>query len=206
MSWMMDTPVYYWLLIRVIPYIRFSVYYTSFQGWKYNRGYRLLKPGDILVMKDRKKLTGLLIPGEFCHAALCVSKDGLWEVSEMTHHDYTKSCFFDLCKEADRLVILRCKDFDQAYIDNVLIPTCHSLVDAKYDVEFDLGVVALYCSELVYQSDKDRRLQVNLEDIEGLGRPYISPTGLYQAKNCEVIWDSDEEIVPGPHFVDGNGK
>jgi len=55
-----------------------------------------------------------------------------------------------------------------------------------------MGVKALYCSELVYQSDFERRLDVNLEDLAGLGRKYISPDGLYKAKNVRVVWDSDE--------------
>lgn len=194
----MGTQVYFWLLIRVIPYIRFSLYYTSIRGWKYQRGYKLLQPGDFMLTVDEKKLTHLLIPGMFSHGCLCIDKGSEWEVSEMTHENYTKSCFFDLCKEADRVVIMRCKDFDQKYIDEVLIPTCKSFVDAKYNVEFDLGIPALYCSELVYQSDKERRLKVNLEDLAGLGRPYISPDGLYKAKNCVVVWDSDQEVpLPG---------
>jgi hypothetical protein len=31
----------------------------------------------------------------------------------------------------------------------------------------------------------------NLEDFVGLGRDYISPVGLYHAKNLKVVIDSD---------------
>lgn len=194
--WLMETEFYAWLLKKVIPYIRFTTYYTSLRGWKYKRGYKLLQKGDILLTKDLKKLTTLLIGGEFTHAALCVgvSPDCEWEISEMTHTDYTKSCFFDLCKEADRVVILRCADWDKDYIDKVIVPTCDSFVDAKYDDDFELGVKALYCSELVYQSDTEKRLKVDLSDLAGIGRPYVSPTDIWQAKNITVIWDSDKEF------------
>jgi len=188
----MQTKTYGHLLIHVIPYIRFTTYYTSLRGWKYQRGYKLLQPGDIVLSKDRKKLTTLLIGGEMTHAAQCVGKGVEWELSEMTHTNYTKSAFFDICKESDRVVILRCRDYDSLYVQEV-IARCRELKDATYDIEFDLGVEALYCSELVYQSDLENRLQVNLEDIAGLGRPYISPTGLLKAKNCDLIWDSDLE-------------
>jgi len=110
----------------------------------------------------------------------------------MTHENYTRSHFFDLCMEADRVVILRCKDFDSDYIQKV-IQKCLSFQNAVYDVHFTLGVKSLYCSELVFQSDFERRLKVDLSDLAGIGLPYISPTGLYQAENVEIVWDSDQE-------------
>lgn len=190
----MQSNLYKYLLIKVIPFIRFSLYYTKLKGFQYIDGYKYLSPGDILLTVDYKKLTHYLIPGEFSHAALCVGIgneiDPKFEIAEMTHENYTKSFFFDLCKEADRVVILRCNDWDNDY-KKLVIQKCLSFENAVYDLEFDLGVKALYCSELVYQSDIEHRLQVDLTDLEGLGRPYISPTGLYQAKNIKVIWDSN---------------
>ncbi len=191
--WMMRTKIYLWALKNVIPYIRFTTYYTSLRGWKYRRGYRILRPGHIILTLDKKKLTTLLIPGEFSHAALCVDKEADWEISEMTHTDYTKSTFFDLCKEADRVVIMECKDWDVHYTRQV-VANCKKMVFAKYDIAFSMGVEALYCSELIYQADEERRLQVNLEDLAGIGQEYISPNGLYKAKNGKVLWDSDKEI------------
>lgn len=190
--WLTRTKAYNYLLIHIVPYIRFSMYYTSLRGWKYVRGYQNLKPGHIILSRDSKKLTTILIGGDFTHASFCVAKGEEWEISEMTHTNYTLSAFFDICKEADRVVILECPDWDEAYTAAV-IEKCRSLKNATYDVAFDLGVEALYCSELVYQSDFERRLQVNLEDLAGIGCPYISPTGLYRAKNVRIIWDSENE-------------
>jgi len=194
LRWVTETKVYWWLLIHVIPYIRFSMYYTSFRGWKYHAGYLLLQPGDIILTKDSKKLTTLLIGGTWTHAAQCVGKHGTsqypgFEIAEMTHHHFTRSHFFDLCKESDRVAIIRCWSYDPCYVGAV-IEKCLSFKDAEYDVDFDLGVTQLYCSELVYQADFDRRLEVDLGDIAGLGTKYISPTGLWEAKNVDVIWDS----------------
>lgn len=196
--WVTQTKTYNWFLMKVIPYVRFSTYYTNIRGRKYLAGYHLLKPGDIIVAKDDNKLTTKMIGGDFTHAAFCIDKlnqlevfdPKLYEVAEMTHTNYTESFFFDICKEADRVVILRCKDFDAAYIKSV-IEMCKSFSDRPYDGGFELGVKALYCSELVYQSDHEHRLQVSLEDVAGIGQPYISPTGLYKAKNVEVIYDSN---------------
>ena len=178
--------------MRLIPSIRFTTNYTSLRGWKYQRGYKLLKPGDILLTIDHHKLTTILVPGLFSHAAMCVAKGDEWEVSEMTNTDYTYSCFFDICKESDRVVIMRCKDFDEEYTKKV-VNKCKSFKGTKYDVEFNLGIKALYCSELIYHSDFEHRLHVSLEDIASIGREYISPTGLFKAKNVDVVWDSDTE-------------
>ena len=186
----MSTRLYKYLLKHVIPYIRFTTYYTSLRGKKYHILYNILQAGDVLLTIDRKKLTTILIPGDFSHAAMCISKDGVWETSEMTHDDYTKSTFFDVCKESDRVVIMRPK-LSQQEID-AAIEKCKSFEGAAYDSSFDLGIKTLYCSELIYQSYENNSLQANLEDFAGLGRPYISPTGLYHAKNLTIVADSDK--------------
>jgi len=189
LNWLLSGKTYAWLLKYVIPYIRFTMYYSLFPGTKYHEAYALLEPGDIIVTDDHRKLTSLLIPGVWAHAALCVGKDKVFEVAEMTHKDFTKSTFFDVCKESERVAIYRCKDFDPAYIEQ-MIEVCKSFEGAKYDNVFDLNVEALYCSELVWQADFESRLQVKLDDLVGLGRQYISPTGLTKAANVVCIYDS----------------
>ena len=154
------TKAFSYVVLHIIPYIRFTTYYTSLRGWKYHRGHKVLQPGDIVLTLDRKKLTTLLIGGEMTHAALCVDKDAEWEISEMTHDNYVRSNFFDICKESDRVMILRCTDWDETYTQQV-VEKCKTFVDAVYDVSFDFGVKQLYCSELVYQSDFERRLDVS---------------------------------------------
>lgn len=185
----MQSKIYTWFLMHVIPYIRFTMYYTKFSGVNFYKAYEILQPGDILVSKDSKKLTTLLIGGDWTHAALCVSKNKVFEVAEMTHKNYTKSTFFDFCKENDRIAIYRIRDVDAGYIER-MITKCKSLERATYDGEFKLGIDALYCSELVYVSDVENRIGASLADLAGLGRPYISPTGLTKAKNVTCIYDS----------------
>ena len=109
----------------------------------------------------------------------------------MTHNDYTKSTFFDICKESDRVVIMRLINSTHMEVVDA-IERCKSFQDAKYDVKFDLGIESLYCSELIYQSFRDNVLGASIDDLVGLGRPYISPTGLYKARNLIVVADSDD--------------
>lgn len=187
--WIIHTKFYFYLLKHVIPFVRFSTYYTKLNGYQYHQLYNQLEVGDIIVTIDKKKLTSLLIPGEFSHAAMCVSKDGAWEVSEMTHTDYTKSCFFDICKESDRVVILSVKNATDEEKQNAVYK-CKSLVDAKYDTLFTLGIEALYCSELCLVSWGNDKLLADLSDFAGIGQPYISPTDLYEAEGLYIKADS----------------
>lgn len=191
MRWLLDSALMRYLILNVLPFIRLSLYYTSMRGRQYSRGYKALKTGDIILTLDKKKLTTYLIPGEFSHAGFCVEKGHPdWEISEMTHSHYTKSHFFDMCKESDRVIILRPTNWDEEYLRNV-ISVCRTLDGAKYDHAFKLGTQTLYCSELIYYCDYEHRLALDLSDLVGLGRPYISPTGILHSKNVTLIWDSD---------------
>lgn len=187
----MQSRLYEWLITRVIPFVRLSLYYPASSGPKFYQAYKKLRPGDFILTNDSHKLTSLLIPGEWSHAGLCVSLNGVFEVAEMTHNHYEKSTFFKLFHEADRVAILRCPAIsnDPEYL-NAVIEKCKSFEGAKYDIHFDLGVKALYCSELVYQSDFEHRIQLDLSDIVGIKRKYISPDGLFKSKNCVVIYDT----------------
>ena len=193
-SFIMKSRFFEFLLIRILPFVRFNPYYTEIRGWKYKRGYSLLCPGDIILSKDRWKLLSAFIPGGFAHAALCIAKgDGEeFEVAEMTHTGYTKSAFFDICKEADRVVILRCHDWDEDYIRRV-VETCRSFDGKRYDVTFSSDLDSLYCTQLVVESDIEKRLKISFVRLPVAGRPVHTPACLYSAENISVIWDSDRE-------------
>lgn len=195
-EWLMTTVAYRFFLMKIVPFIRFTTYYTSLRGWKYRRGESLLRSGHILLSVDRKKLTSLLIPGTFTHASICIEKDDQNEIAEMTHKNFTYSTFFDICKEADRVVILRAREWDGQYI-NKIVSAVKSLEKSNYDVAFNLSIEALYCSELIYQADKlvGPRLNLDLTDLAGLGRPYLSPDGLFASKSFDIVWDSDREVL-----------
>lgn len=189
--WVMSTKIYFFFLKKVVPFIRFSMYYTKLKGWQYHKLYSVLEPGDIIVTVDKKKLTSILIPGEFSHAAMCVSKDGVWEVSEMTHKDYTKSCFFDVCKESDRVVILGVKN--SSLDEKIQAATvCKSFENSKYDSLFSLGIEALYCSELCLVSWGNEKLKADSSDFANIGRPYVGPTDLYEAEGVYVKADTKD--------------
>jgi hypothetical protein len=219
--WFIETSLYRKIILGIMPFIRFSTYYTKFRGHLYHQGYFYLKPGMMIGTIDYAKATGMIIPkvtgGILSHVGFCVGKrdpkvpdqeyariqpmpgqgDGL-EIVEMTHLNFTFSDFFDMCKESDRVIIFDCDDWDELYKKRV-IEAALSMKLAKYDAAFSLGIKSLYCSELIYQSDKiagngNGRLKCDIGDLMGLGRPYISPDGLLCSDNITVVWDSKNEL------------
>lgn len=230
----MRTKLYNWLMKDVIPYIRFTPYYSLPSNKKFlkwgalaNKGYRKLRTGDIILTVDKKKLTTLFIAGATAkdrkvdfvpsHAAICTSKDKSFEIAEMTHSDFTKSTWHDVCYESTRVMILRCKKWDQKYIDGMmsLIPEFESI---GYDRMFKMGLESLACSELIYAFDSvwnyatkkrisgsqavsqinemeklpDPRINVDLSPVIGK-REYISPLAFLLSEDTEIIWDSNDE-------------
>ncbi len=219
--WMTETRLWHWIVMHVLPYIRFSMYYTRFSGDRFVEAYKILTPGQFILTLDESKGTAFLVPGFMTHATYVVGNcqydpKAKYEVAEMTHHNFTKSHLFTVCKESSRILICDCLDWDNDHKQRMLAAV-PSMEGAQYDVTFTLGVSTLYCSELVFQLDRIARfwmfdgkaqgeflaknparpgaLDVNLDDVKGLGTKYISPDGLLFGKNVRVVWDSDGELT-----------
>lgn len=172
--------------------------------------YEVLEPGDILFSIDYKKLTSKFIGGEWSHVGICVDKGpGKVEVIEMTHEDFHQTDFFHFCKESERVGIGRIDDprWTPKYRDDFIRGVWREK-DSKYNHTFRAkekydprkhgptnknGVKIHkfnYCSQLPMVADKSDIIDANWEDLAGLGVPYISPTGLYRAKNMKHVADS----------------
>ena len=184
----------------------------KFQQWGAleRKGYEHLEPGYLIFTIDDKKFTSKVIGsatkeigGEKpyfmpSHVALCVAKgrDLSWEISEMTHLNYTKSTWEDVCRQSTRVVIARCTDWDDEYVDNTIIPMATSpcFQNKLYDNKFQMSLNKLACSELPYHADLERRAKIDLSPVIG-NQPYITPVGWVLGENIEIIWDSDMESI-----------
>lgn len=191
--WLSNTNFYAFMVLKVIPHIRFTTGLTPTRGNQYHDAYNLIRRGDFIVTKDKNKMTSLLISGDWSHAVYFMGKlqDGeAYECAEMTHHNFTKSDFFDVVKESSEFAIYRCVDDDPEYCIKKTQFVKNHFTMAKYDTGFELGVRSLYCSELVYLADFEKRMKASLQDLVSLGRPYISPTGLSKAERVTCIYHS----------------
>lgn len=197
---LMHSKPYYLFIRYVFPKLRFTTSYGGIPGHRYAEAYSLLKKGHCVLTVDKEKASAI-VPGIFSHAAPCVDvlrdwEPGKYEIGEMTAPGYTKSFFYDVCREATRIVIIDCLDYND--VDRYAVAEqVKKYENAKYDVEFTLGVGLLYCSELFYQAEIKTvgKFKFDLTDLLGLDRPYISPDGLLFAKNAVVIYDSEYELT-----------
>lgn len=210
--WFMDTRLWFNLLKYTIPFIRMTPYYPRLKPLVFQLLYKALRPGDFIFQIDVKKLTAMAIGGEWSHVAYCVDKGaGKVEVVEMTHENFHQTDFFQVCKEGTRIAIGRIDDpkwteeYNKRFIYNLweeqdsvynfnfrakerIDPrSTQPLRDKNGDKIFKFN----YCSQLGTTADTENIIQCNWEDLAGLGVPYISPTGLYKAKNMKIIADSD---------------
>ena len=170
------------------------------------QGYIFLQPGDIIFTIDEKKVVAkiigkatkelggvvpLFVPS---HACMCVGKGREldFEIAEMTAKGFTRSTWEDVVRESTRVVIARCTNFDEKYIEEIVIPKVLSFKDKLYDEKFQMGEDTLACSEMVYFGDVEKRLQADIRPLIGTN-PYITPVGLLIAPNIKIIWDSYAE-------------
>lgn len=184
--WLMTTRIYLWIARDILSWIRISCNHTRLTGKNYREGYKLLRPGLIILSSDYSRISSYLTPGVLDHAALCVSVGGDYEIGEMTHLGYTESLFFDICHTSDRVVLLECLNWDKEYIKQV-IEKCKSLAGTPYDFQFQLGNKGLYCSELPAFCDSENRLGFSLDDDS-----VILPSDYYNNTNVRIVWDSDK--------------
>lgn len=200
----MNGLAYNWLLRRIVPRIRFSLYYPHFTGRQFWNGYYVLTYGDILLSRDSRKLSSYLIPGSMPHAAVLVEnwwkRDRAWfpreqkgEIVEAVAEGVRLTTWFEFCHESDRVMILRCIDWGEEYALGTIIPKALELVGTPYDNQFHFDSKAMYCSELPYHCDIEHRAKVNTKDLFGLGYKYVSAQDWLDAENVKVVWDSDWE-------------
>jgi hypothetical protein len=192
----MDCRLYNWAMRWVVPRIRFTWHHAKLPDWKIRRGLTRLEAGDITLTYSRWQLTSMCIPGDLTHAALCVHGPFGSKFAEMVSTGWRSNDFIGVC-EASRVVILRCTDWDVAYIQQV-INKCESFEGTRYDRQFGLSSWLLSCAEMIWHSDVEKRANVELSDLLGL-RKYITPNDYHVAamdprSNLQVIWDSDKEV------------
>ena len=197
--WLIESKLYYWFLTRVSPQLRFTTQHAKIGGEAYLAAYRKLKPGDWIFTIDHSSFSGKVITaltgGEVSHCGIFRGYFEPWECSEMTSKNFTKSAFYDMIKSSDRVIIAHNPKWTDDYRKS-MVAESSSYAHAKYDYWYDMankdekGVPLLACSELLYMSDFERTVRVNLEDVAGIGRPYISPQGLLNSPDLFIIYDS----------------
>lgn len=191
------TKLWKWFVLDFMRITSINHFFVRHSGKEFYHAYNLLRPGDIILTSDSLSLSSFAIPGEWSHAGICVGKGMEWEISEMLTTGYAKSHFYDIFTRAEKIKIIRCFGWSSDYVRKV-INNVKSYSAAEYDYTFGINnnkdvagtdIPFLYCSEMIWEADVARLLNVNLEDVAGLGRPYLSPDGLANSKNVITVWE-----------------
>jgi len=185
--WLMSTRFYRFLLKYVIPEIQF--FHAPGPGYFVKENIRLfMLPGDILLSKSNLMLTNLLIGGKYSHAAIVLEKD---KIAEMSANGFDVKNVNDFSKKTTRIALLRYKNTSNNYGEAVA-KKAMEIKSADYDYCFDLSNNLFYCSELVYYADFENRGMYDLSDLVGVGKPYLSPVGVYEAKGLRIVYEWQE--------------
>lgn len=182
--WLMSTKLYRFFLKYILPQIQFFHATGPSYFIKQSLIDKML-PGDVLLTKSSFHLTNLLIGGRFSHAAIVIEKN---KIAEMTAKGFDVVNVSEFSKHCTKISLLRLHPQDNEY-SKKMAQYCMNFSDRSYDNKFSLNVEALYCSELVYQSDYEKRIKYDLTDLIGAGTLYISPDGLYDAVGLTPVFE-----------------
>lgn len=180
--WIMSCRGYKFFLKYIIPNLTFFTATGPNYFFK-ERVREKMRPGDVILSKSSGHLTNVLIGGKYSHAALVLEFD---QIAEMTANGFDVVDVDKFCKQSTRIALLRLKEEDEQYGLQMAYRAL-TFANAAYDLDFDLGVEALYCSELCFQADFEQRFECDLTDLAGIGRAYVSPEGLYSARGLKVV-------------------
>ena len=152
-----------------------------------------LRPGDVLLMREEKKLTAAILPGFWAHAALFVGGQGELTALGLAAHPFIQKHWAGLAAQdqgrgcvieaisprvriqslesalsADHVVVLR-PNLSAALVTDA-ISEAFGHVGKAYDFEFDFNVsTRLVCTELIYRCYQHRG-GIEFPLIKRLGR------------------------------------
>jgi uncharacterized protein YycO len=145
-----------------------------------------LRTGDVIVTRTRWRLTNLLIPGYFKHAAMYVGGD---LIVEAVWPDVRYDKVEKLLGSSHKYAVLRPKQF--SYMDrHRAAERAESFVGRPYDVAFEVSDQrALYCSEAVWAALKHADRDWGMELRKRVGVWTVTPNDLYLATTYfEKVW------------------
>lgn len=188
--WLLDSWLVRYLMKWVIPSIRFGKRPIP---EKVKRELSLvIRAGDCILTRDPLKLSNILIGGRWSHAAICtfMLDDFMPIIGEMSHSGFQELSLDNFLGYSQSVAVIRPKLASFTYRAEMATQARRLGFKAQgYDNVFTMGEKSLFCSELVYLADYMGEYKASLEDLAGLGHPYISPDGLYKAKEAQIVFE-----------------
>lgn len=105
----------------------------------------VIRAGDIILTRKNGLMTNLFIPGKFKHAAMFVGKIGC---VESVYPKIRQISIVSLLAKSDEIVIVRPRNMTLECA-NKAASEMIDLIDQPYDLLFEPGEKAFYCSEAI---------------------------------------------------------
>lgn len=141
--------------------------------------------GIVIGSRDPSKLSGKLIPGDVDHVGIL----DCGYVIEAVAEGVVKTTLEEFISRSEGVILCYGYKWDKEYRNNIA-NIANTFIGIGYDRKFKFGTEALYCSELVFESDIEGRCSYDSSDLAGIGRDYISPIGIVEAVGMTRIYDS----------------
>lgn len=116
---------------------------------------KIIKKGDILVSRIYDLMNNVFIPGKFDHVAIYAGNGWILETrGEPVNFKILKKMFY-----SDNVILLS-SNLDDEYRDK-MIAEGEKYLTLPYDYQFRMDIkTGVYCSELVYYCDYEKRLKI----------------------------------------------
>lgn len=136
-----------------------------------------LLPGDVILTKSNGEFSNLLLKGDYKHAAMYI---GGGQIIEAVGSGVRITHIFDLLKHIDYFAVIRSKNHTAAELE-VCITELKKCVGYPYDLMFESGNRAFYCSELiVYGLEFARNNLFHYPRTKFLDAQIIYPINLFE--------------------------
>jgi hypothetical protein len=149
--------------------------------------------GIIMSCRDPSKVTGLLIPTDIDHSAVLIGYSYAlrdYAIIEAVSGGVRVISLREFIRTAEAITAHVGESWDHVYRKKVS-ELAASYLGRPYDRKYQFGTEELYCSEISFDADFEKRCKYNLDDFAGIGREYISPKGITEAVGMVKIFDSE---------------
>ena len=153
-------------------------------------------PGVVISTRDSSRVSGLVVPTDLDHTALIScwdEKESDFKIVQALADGVVETYLQDLLVDCEGFVAHVGAKWGYDYRLH-MVEIARSFIGKPYDSEFQFGVEALYCSEIVYLADKEKIVKYDTSDLAGIGTKYISPKGITEGVGMLKLFDSEIEL------------
>lgn len=204
--WATQTDAYKYFLKNILPKMQFrkKKYSKEFLHFKHlqlvtalNERFRDIRyaQGVVISTRDSSKISGLLVPTDLDHTAIIShwnEKESDFEIIQALGEGVVTSLLRELCTSCEGFVAHIGEDWDYDYT-KLMVEKAKTFIGKPYDGSFQFGIEALYCSEIVYLADFEKRVRYDTSDFAGIGQQYISPKGITEGVGMIKLFDTEIE-------------